>query len=364
MKKVSCSILVVMIMVSMTMVSYAGVNTSQEIDVEDIRSEMDNDVLELLKDIPVYITYTYDREENIQEEANSFIKGKMLQQDSSEENNEQYDIVELTDEEKEKVIFEPLFYDIINNVKKCIEEGVEVTYLNIFLPSTSDYSIENTSMRASSNANSKAYWESTCSSLGTYNGYKFLYLESSMGVESSWVKPGNLTSSMKWSEVAKASLELLVDRYVKDSYYDAIKAASGLMSTVFKAYQAPISISYSSSTGYVKAKISGDLYHRTVLIRDDLNRIKGYAYYQWGSTEKLVTAMRIEAKYPYKKNSSGTYQYEYPTYTSSKQSCNTPGYYGNTTLYKSIIKYYTNTGGYFTHDEDLKVGSLVAKLLK
>ena len=86
------------------MVSYAGVNTSQEIDVEDIRSEMDNDVLELLKDIPVYITYTYDREENIQEEANSFIKGKMLQQDSSEENNEQYDIVELTDEEKEKVI--------------------------------------------------------------------------------------------------------------------------------------------------------------------------------------------------------------------------------------------------------------------
>ena len=79
---------------------------------------------------------------------------------------------------------------------------------------------------------------------------------------------------------------------------------------------------------------------------------------------KLVTAMRIEAKYPYKKNSSGTYQYEYPTYTSSKQSCNTPGYYGNTTLYKSIIKYYTNTGGYFTHDEDLKVGSLVAKLLK
>ena len=43
MKKVLCSILVVMIMVSMTMVSYAGVNTSQEIDVEDIRSEMDND---------------------------------------------------------------------------------------------------------------------------------------------------------------------------------------------------------------------------------------------------------------------------------------------------------------------------------
>lgn len=123
MKKVLCSILVVMIMVSMTMVSYAGVNTSQEIDVEDIRSEMDNDVLELLKDIPVYITYTYDREENIQEEANSFIKGKMLQQDSSEENNEQYDIVELTDEEKTRSYLSHYFMILSITLKNVLKKA-------------------------------------------------------------------------------------------------------------------------------------------------------------------------------------------------------------------------------------------------
>ncbi|WDC83418.1 hypothetical protein PL321_11780 [Caloramator sp. mosi_1] len=51
------------------------------------------------------------------------------------------------------------------------------------------------------------------------------------------------------------------------------------MSTLFSSFDVPLSITYSSSGGYIKAKVSGDLYIRTVFIKDNKDRIPGYAYY-------------------------------------------------------------------------------------
>lgn len=123
------------------------------------------------------------------------------------------------------------------------------------------------------------------------------------------------------------------------------------------------SLSYSSSEGYVKAKVSGDIYIRTVLIRDDLDRVEGYAYYSWGTTQRFAAALRVDSKYPYKRNASGTYEYRYPSKTYPTKNSSTPGYYGNATLYASIIQLYNNTIGYFTHDESIDVTSAVASML-
>lgn len=158
-------------------------------------------------------------------------------------------------------------------------------------------------------------------------------------------------------------MEVVCDHYVKGDFYKAVKAASEKLSTLFSIYESPLTISYSSSEGYVKAKVSGDIYIRTVLIRDDLDRVEGYAYYSWGTTQRFAAALRVDSKYPYKRNASGTYEYRYPSKTYPTKNSSTPGYYGNATLYASIIQLYNNTIGYFTHDESIDVTSAVASML-
>ena len=71
----------------------------------------------------------------------------------------------------------------------------------------------------------------------------------------------------------------------------------------------------------------------------------------------------VKASYPYKRNASGTYEYRYPSKTYPTKNSSTPGYYGNATLYASIIQLYNNTIGYFTHDESIDVTSAVASML-
>lgn len=89
----------------------------------------------------------------------------------------------------------------------------------------------------------------------------------------------------------------------------------------------------------------------------------GNAYYSWGTTQRFAAALRVDSKYPYKRNASGTYEYRYPSKTYPTKNSSTPGYYGNATLYASIIQLYNNTIGYFTHDESIDVTSAVASML-
>ena len=91
--------------------------------------------------------------------------------------------------------------------------------------------------------------------------------------------------------------------------------------------------------------------------------MEGYAYYSWGTTQRFAAALRVDSKYPYKRNASGTYEYRYPSKTYPTKNSSTPGYYGNATLYASIIQLYNNTIGYFTHDESIDVTSAVASML-
>jgi len=143
---------------------------------------------------------------------------------------------------------------------------------------------------------------------------------------------------------------------------EAVKAVSGALKTFFDIYTPPISVEYSTAGGYLKAKVSGTLYIRTILIKDVLDRIPGYAYYDWGTTEQLKAKLKIDAKWPIGKRPGGTYEYDTRTYTyEPTYVSNTPGFYGNSTLYRSVIDLYENTMGYFTHNEHIDIGSVVAQ---
>lgn len=295
-----------------------------------------------------------EKKDDIAAVVSNYCDGTMSLGDDAE-----YNITPLNDAQRQDVLDSPMYAATFSRINDIIDSGVTVKYINLFSPCSQNLAVG----RAAGDPSDITYWEQNCPYLGTYNGYKFLYLESSAGVESSEVTPGNISASLKWNEIAKKTLEVVCDHYVKNSYYKAVKAVANGLSTLFSFYENPLTVSYSPSREYVKAKVSGDIYIRTVLIRDDLNRVNGYAYYNWGITERFAAALRVDAKYPYKQNVSGTYEYRYPSHTYPTQYSNTPGYYGGTEFYKSVIALYNNTIGYFTHDEVIEVNSAVASLL-
>lgn len=336
---------------------------SQKIVAETLSEEM----TQKLSDIPIYIT-PIEENENLTDAEKDVISRTIADSCSNNRLNaasviDNYGVIKLTDTEKQDILSSPIYSSTLNRIAEIVNKGTTVKYINIFVPAGFLNNNETSVMSANGNADDISYWESNCFYLGSYNGYKFLYLESSVGVETSEVTPGNISGSLKWDAIAQKTLEVVLDHYVKNNYYKAVRAVANGLSTLFSMYESPLSITYSASSGYVKAKVSGDLYLRTVLIRDDLDRVEGYAYYNWGTTERFAAALRVDAKYPYKQNTSGTYEYKYPSYTFSTQNSNTPGYYGNNTFFSSVISLYTNTIGYFTHDESIDVYSAVASLL-
>ncbi|GEM_PF-1111842 len=371
------SLFIVCCLLATNKVAYAETeNNNMHINDTVISSE----TISTISQIPIFITYidAYS-DENIQtvkETVTDILSDDGVLKNLGSLYNEEaygvnkiykqasnYKIIKISDSEKKALLYNPILESTYNSVQKLVDEGTKVNYLNIFLPNNSSLVIDSSVSASSGDINDPKYWETNYNYLGTYNGYKFLYLESAAGVESSQVKPGNLSGSLKWTEITKKTLEAVLDHFVKGVYYKAVKAVSDALSTMFSLYETPLSVTYSSSSEYVKAKVSGDVYMRTIVIRDDLDRISGYAYYPWGSTQRFAAALRVDAKYPYKKNASGTYDYRYPSYTYPTEYSYTPGYYGNSTLYSSIIDYYTNTIGYFTHDENININSIVAKLL-
>ncbi len=340
-------------------------------DIQAIKPiSISNEVVNMLSEIPIYFTYINNyNEDNINSIKESVSKQideakKYVSNSSSKDNvNEQlhiskdaYEIIEVEKFSKVDIITNPLYKRTFMRVQELVEQGKKVNYINIFLNRPD-------AMTLSNDPDDPEYWEEHCVYLGTYNNYKFLYLESALNVESSWVTPGNIGTSLKWNEIAQKTLEAVLGHYVKDRFYKAVKAAANGLSTFFSFFDTPLSVTYSSSGGYLKAKVSGDLYVRTIFIQDKLDRVSGYAYYDWGSTEQFKAHLKVDAKWPTSVRPGGTYNYEYGTYTYGAQYSNTPGFYGNSTLYSSIISLYENTTGYFTHIETIDVYSIVTSLL-
>lgn len=375
MKRLISMLIIVCLVITMIIPASAAENGEEPlVFAETITDEMISDLI----NIPMFITAIEKDTEftDIQKEAiSNIINDACLDMsyiyvgeqsgllDSLLLPKNEYSINYLSYEQKQSILNLPIYAQTFTRIQEIIDGGTDIKYINIYSSNPDFLTGECSAMSTNGNANDTSYWESNCSSLGTYNGYKFLYSEVSVGVETSEVTPGNISGSLKWSEIAKKAVQAAADHYVKNEFYKVVKAASNSLSTVFSIYESPLAITYSASSGYVKAKVSGDLYMRTVYIRDDLNRISGYAYYTWGTTEKLSVALRVTAKYPYKKNASGTYEYRYPSYTFLTQNSNTPGYYGNTTFYSSVISLYRNTSGYFVHNESIDVNSIVMSLL-
>ncbi len=357
--------------------AYAYEPEFEKIQVDD--EIVSREVIKNVADIPVYVTYISDWNEStdsVKEQANAELKQAIARSvqtmgmvhESHEEasplmvQNARYTIVEVGNEERSALINRPAFANTFNRAAELVEQGITVNHINFFVP-------QSFSTTSSFDASDPAAWEAECPALcpaggsNVYNGYKFLYLESSLSVETTPAEPGNV-GTFRWGTLVTKLFKLVCDIKVKNEIYQSISAASGRLSDFYGLYDPPYDVVYSNSRGYLKLWISGDLYTRTILISDNLNRISGYAYYGWGTLERFRGRTKADSKWPTNQLPSGVYEYDTRTYTYPDwNEVKSPGFYGNTTLYTSVINFYKNTLGYFTHVESVDLDSLFSSIL-
>jgi len=102
-----------------------------------------------------------------------------------------------------------------------------VNYVNFFSPDTYSASA------AAADQSDPAYWEENCPKLcptggsNVYNGYKFLFLESAVNVETAPKVPSSV-GTMNWTSIARKTAKIAADVLVKNVVYQA--ASVGLVS--------------------------------------------------------------------------------------------------------------------------------------
>ena len=334
-----------------------------------------------IQTIPIYITYIQNWDEEsaqmIKERSNADLNALALSYNGKENNavyaedgsnklcieKTEYSVYRVTENNIAATVVRPEFANIFNRIYELSKQGVNVNYVNIFLQESAKKA------NSGGDANDPSYWESICPQLcppgGTnvYQGYKFLYLESSVNVDTTPIVAGNI-GGMNWTSIVSKFTKLMADVKVNNTVYQAFSVAYESLSIVFSGFAPPYSVTYSASSGFLKTWVTGDLYMRTILISDNLNRVSGYAYYDWGHLESFRAKTKVDAKWPVSKTPGGTYIYETNVKTySTWRTVSTPGYNGNTTLYANVVFLYENTMGYFRHIETVDVDGIIASII-
>ncbi len=361
MKKVISLVMVFVMILSFGSGAFADKNY-QQINIRELKPARELSVD--LKNIPIYITTLNKQNSEVNKEIisniidenhtnNSIINSYNTKNNLLSIVNSDYRIEELSRQKREDVYINPLFSETLLRTQEMIDDGVDVKYINFFVNQ------ENAINRG--NMDDPKYWESQCEYLGSYNGYKFLFLESSVGIETNFVENG-VSNSVSWSKLFGATVKTAVDVFAT-GYLETINTSFGIISNFSGIRRNPINVTYGESRGYVKARVNGDVYLRTILISDNQNRISGHAYYIWGHTEQARIKTDLDIKYPVSKRPGGTYNYENPILSGPYRTLSSPGFYGNSTLYRRIIDLYENKIGYFTHSEQLDLYGTIYDIL-
>ena len=344
--------------------------TSNQITLPSVNAE----TYSAMMNIPIYVTTmkenktlsqiqkdniaaTIQKKNTLSSKYTRAESGTIVQQTS------QYSVKQLSNTEKQAAIKSPILAPTFERYKEIIDNGGTINYINLYLP-------EGLSLTYSGQEDDESYWESNCAwycddnrSKSTYNGYKFLTLESASNVETNEVTPGNLSGSMNWTEIVNMAVRGALDVYVQDDFYQAVTTVSDVISTFLNNYEPPLSVTYSPASEYYKSSVSGTLYVKQIIIQDKLDKVSGYAYYPWGHTESLSCYINVRVKYPTDQRPTGAYNYVVTSGSYPTPEIETPGYEGNSTLYRSVIDLYKNHIGTFYHNEYIDDRSYIAELL-
>jgi hypothetical protein len=394
MKRIIISIaLIFALSVSPICTIFAAASTNSEVngifDPEVIISPNGSSATALaqLENIPIYVTVLdvsdFNERQALQTEISNELKQKIesnydvtgqskLNKKTSKEsaedyiriNGEKFRLAEVTVIERTALFNNPVFFSTFSRASQLIESDVRVKNINFYINGIPEPEISGV---RSGGIDDPSYWEGICNPLesygGLYNGHKFLYLESSISIETPEVVPGNITSSFNWGTFLSKSAQSFVNMYI-GTVSTFVSVAKETISNILGSITTPLSVTYgAASGGYIKTRVVGQLYMRTVLIRDDDDRVPGYAYYSWATTEQTRLQQSVASFAPVSRRTPTTYNYEYESDSSSVKTKSSSGFYGGASFYASVISLYNNYMGYFTHNEILDISSLTSSII-
>lgn len=268
--------------------------------------------------------------------------------------------IELNNIQKEVLLSNPVYVPTLKRVKDLLENGIEVrkVVFNVDYDLYEECKLYNTYSSIPSEYNQDSYWKKITKPLGTYNGFDFRYVQSVISIETNYKPVGATATSTPWSTILKYGLEFSVKEVIASK--SQIASQVFMFSDFISGLPKPdISFSYTyGNSQYLKYKLDGNLVTRDIFMSDKNDKVYGYAYYNWGYTQWFKNYITLDARWPISstdfRKKSGVLGY-FTKYT--------PGYYGNITLYKNLIKYYNMTG-YQAYTENINTTSAVLKHLK
>ena len=273
-----------------------------------------------------------------------------------------YNVIEIKSSEKSEIVNNPLFVNTVRRAAKAIEEGLIVDSINFY--TKNDLAKEENSSRVNNN-DSEAYWESHCYYLGTYSGYKFLYLESCIAVSTNRVVPNNITPSFNWVNFIGKTVKSALGVWIDQRLSTGVTVITDLVSNILGAIDTPMSVSYSqAAAGYIETWVKGNWYIRDVYIQDKLDKVSGYAYYEWACMQQTRMQHALDVAIPVGQRTATTYDYRYYAGYGPVQTYSTPGYVNSQAFMSAVLsKYNSSVYGIMPYYEEIDIPSLLTYII-
>ena len=251
---------------------------------------------------------------------------------------------------------DPIMQRAMTLLNDTREQGWEVHAVNIVLPydDSQELSLESNMTRSTTgDPDDPNYWIENSTYWGTYQNQDIRYWFTSFSVSKPKANVGSRPST--WPSVLSAVVRVAVDRLVGLTPFDTVYSAITDVQSVLGA-ATPANYTSDSATEWVKSEIIGTLTYKDVLLEDIHDRVDGYAYYIWGSLQRLQFQTRLEVKYyAGLKNGSPDYPVITSPYSSSKYV--NSRYYNNSSALFPILWEYYNYLGYTTYSESVDLAS-------
>lgn len=190
--------------------------------------------------------------------------------------------------------------------------------------------------------NNPDWWEKNFEYFDSYGGYRFLYTESAINYSGNTVELLSNNNSQTWSSIFRSVIKLGVDELIDNYINDKLTSIIDLFKIIFNNTIPTINLTKRDVDGYIDVTPHPTVRLKYVYIQDKLNKIPGYAYYEYGRTQMVELSTNIYYKLPSKKRPGGwTYDYITGSEVFNREFRN-KGFYGSREFLNGMIRYYEN----------------------
>lgn len=298
-----------------------------------------HDVSEYDQKIPIYLVEIKDRKQYEKEIKDGTFQDRIvyLKEQLPDEtdvflNFESYSLKKVCFFEASEIIDKNIVEDTYKCVDKILEQGHNVNYITFQINNQQRYS----------NLDDPRWWEDRYKYITSYEGYKFLFSESSINYTANAVDLLSNHESKTWNSIFKSVINIGINETV--DYYSGhtLNLAIDFFKNLFGYSYPDIRVTVRDANGQIDVTPNPTVYLRYFYIEDKLQKIPGYAYYEYGRAQMVKFTTNVFYKIPYKKRPGG-WTYDYLSGSKVfRGSLSNKGFYASKEFLEGMIRYYEN----------------------